>query len=282
MLKLLRNRQHQAAVAVRSQDQGGLREWSSPIIVLLLVLIAPQGVAFEQQPPLRVDIAMFEYPPLYHTSKSGKISGLIGETLKQICAEAALDCRFQMRPVSRAYMELERGEVQALVTVNFERFDACCLESRWQYPWRSGLYSKRPTSKVPTHIDGFAGEGLIVVQGWQSPYSYFDDLEGAERRGDVQVHRANSSLAALRMLDRDRAGYLWGGEEFQWFIQQMALEGLHFKPLLHKLMVLWVSKESPEIAKRFDLGYQRLKEKGWLDSNNILVEPLMTERYEEP
>lgn len=282
MLKLLLKKLSRTDCVVQAQGHQVSLFRTSYILALCIALTSLQSGAAEHRAVLRVDIAVFEYPPLYHTAKSGKFSGLIGETLKQICAEADLDCRFQMRPVSRAYAELERAEVQGLVTVNFKRFKTCCFESKWQYPWKSGLYSKLPVSIIPSNLAGMAGDGVIIVQGWQSPYSYFDDLEGAERRGDLQVHRANSSIAALRMLDRDRAVYLWGGGEFQWYIQQKAIAGLHFKPLMNKPMVLWVTKESPEIAKRFDSGYQSLQAKGLLDTNNLLIEHLMVERYEDP
>ena len=72
-----------------------------------------------------------EFASLFHTSVEDEFSGVIGETVKQICLEAELDCHFRMRPVSRAYQEIERGVAQALITVQFDRFNKCCIKSDW-------------------------------------------------------------------------------------------------------------------------------------------------------
>ncbi len=239
----------------------------------------PEG---KSDTPPRVNIALFEYPPLFHTAESARISGLVAETLKELCRFSQLSCRFHMRPVSRAYQEIETGQVQALVTVRFERFRSCCIASQWQYPWRSGLYSKRSVDQIPDSLDAIRGSQLIVVQGWQSPYSYFDGLSAAERQGELTLYRANSSQSSLLMLQRDRAPYLWGGEEFQWYIERMGIPGVQFRPLLELPFVLWISRNEAQIISRFNEGFQIMKRKGLLDSDNRLIEPLLKSRYEDP
>ena len=232
--------------------------------------------------PISVEIAVFEYPPLYHTSVSGNFSGVIGETVKEICRESLLDCKFRMRPVSRAYLELENNIAQALITVKFDRFKNCCIESDWNYPWRSGLFSKQPVKEIPTNLAELTGKSLILVQGWQSPYSYFQTLAEAENDRLLTIYRANSSSASLQMLKKNRAHYLWGGEEFFWYMQKLDMKNVNFLPLLEIPMVLWFSKQEEEISKRFNAGFRRLLSKGLLDEKNSLIKGLMIERYEDP
>lgn len=253
-------------------------------VALFLGLLLGSGVAAQEERTKRIplEIAVFEYPPLYHTSVSRNFSGVIGETIKQICLESGLDCHFRMRPVSRAYLELEKGMAQALITVKFDRFKGCCVESEWSYPWRSGLFSKRSVDEIPTGLVELTGKSLILIEGWQSPYTFFPTLTDAENDARVTIHRANSSTSALRMLQKNRGLFLWGGEEFFWHLQQLNMKNVNFMPLLEVPMVVWFSREDGDIRRRFNTGFRKLQSKGLLDGKNVLIQRLMIDRYEEP
>ena len=254
-------------------------------LLFFSLLIVAGGVVEDKQgdaKQTRLDIAVFEYPPLYHTSTEDEFSGIIGETVKQICLEAELDCHFRMRPVSRAYQEIERGIAQALITVQFDRFNKCCIKSDWSYPWRSGLFSKHPVDQIPTSLAELTGQSLILIEGWQSPYSFFKQLPEAESDGQLTVHRANTTASSLLMLQNDRANFLWGGEEFFLHMELMKMEPLNFIPLLKIPMVVWFSDQEPELRRRFNMGFRRLQAKALLNNKNVLIKSLMDERYQAP
>lgn len=99
------------------------------LILLMLAVIAggsSDAPAAPLQKPIVVSILSFPIPPLLHATEDGEFSGTMGETVKALCVEQFLDCRFTVLPLARAYMRLKNGQDDALITLDLGQFVDCC------------------------------------------------------------------------------------------------------------------------------------------------------------
>ncbi|MCP4275285.1 MAG: hypothetical protein GY779_02900, partial [Gammaproteobacteria bacterium] len=211
--------------------------------------------------PLEVNFAVFDYPPLYHATKDGGFSGILGETFKALCDRANLTCHFHMLPVSRAYKSLLVGHNQILISGKHPKFEKCCTATQWSYPWTSGIFSKRPLAEIPTHGEELIGKSLIVLRGWIAPYVFEPSLDAMASGKQVALYKAASNYSAIRMLQSDRAQFLYGATEFRWYFDKMGLnEVINFQQIRTMPLVLWVSTERVDILRRLDYAFRALKE----------------------
>lgn len=229
---------------------------------------------------LKVNFAVFDYPPLYHSTSDGGFSGILGETFKVLCERAKLSCNFQMLPVSRAYRSLMIGNSDVLISGKHPKFQKCCGASEWSYPWTSGIYSKRPLSDIPNSKEALVGRSLIVLRGWIAPYVFEPQLNELAADGQLALFQATSNHSAIRMLESDRAEFLYGATEFQWYFKKMGLtETLNFKHIRTMPLVLWVSNRRNDILSRLNYAFRALREERLLNDHNVLKEKALSTRY---
>ncbi len=229
---------------------------------------------------LVVNFAVFDYPPLYHATENGGFSGILGETFKALCNRANLDCHFHMLPVSRAYKSLLVGHNQVLISGKHPKFEKCCTATQWSYPWTSGIFSKRPLAEIPTHREELIGKSLIVLRGWIAPYVFEPSLDAMASGKQVTLYKAASNYSAIRMLQSDRAQFLYGATEFRWYFDKMGLnEVINFQQIRTMPLVLWVSTERVDILRRLDYAFRALKEEGILSERNVLTPEILSTRY---
>jgi len=240
-----------------------------------------QNSAFPEQE--RINIAFFEYPPLGHLARSGHLSGIAVETVREICFQAGLNCYFRLLPVARVYRSVVSGDAQVIMTGSHPSFDACCRLAQWQYPWSAGIYSRAPESMIAETEDELKYHKMIIIRGWRSNFRYFPNLQSLSDNGLVKLSVAQDSLGAIRMLQRDRAEYMWGGDSFHWYLQKLGLEDeFNFKPLISIPLGLWVDKDRPDILQALNRGFKKMKDKGLLNaSHQRLNDELMSQRLEE-
>jgi len=227
-------------------------------------------------------IASFSFPPLLHLADDNSFSGTMGETVKAICEEAEIACSFKVVPLARAYSELKQGRVDALVTLDLGQFKDCCLVSDWHAGWSAGLFSTSAYNDIPSVEQEMLGRELIVVNGMRSPYSFLPRLDQMAEGEEIKLYKAKDVETAVLMFARDRAGLLWGGEDFRWYLHQVApTKQYSYRPLFHKEVVLWVRKQKSKILDAFNAGYERLIEDKVIEEGGLLNPPLMKRRYKD-
>lgn len=255
------------------------RGYRSLISGVLLVLISTIATAKDDDV---ITIGSFPFPPLLHLSEDGSFSGTMGETVKRLCAEAKLNCQFRVAPLSRTYNELRNGKIDALITLDLDQFEECCIRSQWRSPWSAGLFSFLPELDIPTDAQSMLGKSLIVVSGMRSPYGFLPKLDQWSEDKRINLSVGWDITTATKMFVRHRAEFLWGGEDFKWYINKHK-PGVeyNFKPLMHKDVVVWVRKGKSESLSRLDSALQRMKQQGLLNQKVLLNEQLMEEYYKE-
>lgn len=233
--------------------------------------------------PDKVVISFFEYPPLAHVSHSGRLSGTVIETVREICVKAQLDCELRMLPVARVYRSIANGSSSVIITGRHPSFGDCCSVADWKFPWTAGIYSKTPLELIADTEEELKYRKMIIVRGWRSPYRYFENLKTLSDQGVVKLAMAQDNSSAIRMLEHERAEYLWGGSHFSWYLEKRGLSDVfNYKPLISSPLALWVDKNRPDILLALNKGYQRLKQEGGLTSDGSQLNRfLMAERYED-
>ncbi len=248
-----------------------------------LVLLVQQAGADTHGEKQKLIIGSFSFPPLLHLAEDGSFSGQLGETVKHICMKAALACEFKVVPLKRAYNELVQGSVDALVTLDLDQFNECCLESTWRSPWSAGLFSNDLSMTLPETKDQILGKSLIVVNGMRSPYSFLPDMDNLASEGRLRVYKAKDIPSSVRMFHRKRAPLMWGGEDFKWHLKKIApLMKYQYKALFKKDVVLWVRREKEGLLSLYNNAHDQLLKQGVIAENGTLVPAVMRKTYKEP
>ena len=98
--------------------------------VLCIVSIQLPAQSLKQElnnlPIIEIDIASMDFPPNAHRTKSGRVSGKAIETIRALCTIAHMKCEVIIYPSARAYMGLENGTSDALLTADIASFKRCC------------------------------------------------------------------------------------------------------------------------------------------------------------
>lgn len=248
------------------------------LILFLLGIICTSPPSFAQNNDIK--LATFEYPPLFHSTKNGKFSGTIGETVAYMCEQSQITCHIEALPYKRAYQKLFNNQVDGLITIDVNTFQDCCLSSDWHTPWIAGFFSEKPLDEIPSAPDQVLGKTLISVAGMKSPYEFMPDLTQWAKDKKVGLFSANNIFTATRMFINNRADLLWGSEEFTWYFEkQHAQNRFNFRPLLSYATVIWVRKDRPDILTKLNAGYALMQKNGALNEKNILTDDLMKTRY---
>jgi len=228
-------------------------------------------------------LAIYDYPPLYHISGDDSLSGSIGETVKEMCAIAGINCNTQFYPISRAYEAVIQGKSDITFSSIHPRFDECCLKAEWEYPWSSGLFALSHFKSIPKSEEEMIGKKIIFVNGWRSPYRFIPNLDALEKEGKLVVYRANDIPSAIKMLDRNRASLLWGSIDFLWHIKNLKMENrFHYEPRVFLPITIWVHKSKPKILKKLNDAFLKLKKNEGLEGNNLLSNEILNNRIKLP
>ncbi len=246
-------------------------------LICALVLLCGQAKADSDR---SLKIASFPIPPLLHESVNGTFSGTMGETVKVLCEEAKINCTFQIVPLKRAYRYLEQNHVDSLITLNAGQFNDCCIPSQWMSPWAAGFFANKSLDPIPQTPTDTLGHSLIVVNGMRSPYLFIPELEKWAKEKKVKLSVAKDIYSATRMFANERAGLLWGSDDFNWYFDKIGTSAkTNFLPLIVKPVVVWVRKEKQPLLAELNKAYRSLIDQNKLDRKNLLIPELMRRRY---
>jgi hypothetical protein len=242
--------------------------------------------ALSDLPVIDVNISSFHFPPNAHRTAQGRYSGKAVETIRAFCAISNMKCKMLFYPTARAYMTIENGTDDVLMTANIQGFKSCCTYTQWSYPFTAGLITKLVKDDIPLTENALKGHSLIIVRDWQSIYETYPNLKHLVSKGEVELIETSSISTAIKAYRAGRAPLLWGADVFKWYFEQMSMEWNEdsFKPTVEISAGIWISKQSEhyeDILNRFNLAYQLLKEQGDLDKDNFLKPLLMDKVYVE-
>ncbi len=262
------------------------KKFLSEIIRIFLIVFALPAVSIagngsdNSNEDLNALISSFSFPPLLHISETYEFSGTMGETLKFLCTEAGLKCAYEVVPLKRAYSKVRKKDSDAIITINVGQLKDCCIPSDWSVPWTAGLFSDKDVNNVPSSPKDLIGKSLIVVKGMKSPYAFAKNLDEMSDEGKVRLHRATNIVSSVRMLVKQRASLLWGGEDFKWYISKINKNYEYdFKPLITIPVVVWVHKDKPDILLKLNAAFKKLKDSNVLGIDNFLQPKLMAQKY---
>lgn len=248
------------------------------LLLLVTTLSWGQGTT---HPPIFV-IGSFPFPPLLHSTPHSTFSGTMGETVKQLCKQAGLMCRFRVAPLDRVYKELRLGKIDALITTDLKQFDNCCLRSKWRTPWQAGLFAQADEKTIPDSAEELMGKSLISVTGMRTPAIFIPQLAKWQAENKITYTAARDIPTATRMFVRNRAAYLWGGEDFKWHIHKHDPKmPYRFKPIMKWDVVVWTRKEKHAELAMLDAAYDRMQASGDLADTGLLNDRLMQRHYQD-
>jgi hypothetical protein len=258
--------------------------------VLCIVSIQLPAQSLKQElnnfPIIEINIASMDFPPNAHRTKSGRVSGKAIETIRALCTIAHMKCEVIIYPSARAYMGIENGTSDVLLTADIASFKRCCTYAEWSYPFMAGLITQLEIEDIPVNETMLQGHSLVMVRGWQSIYEVYPNLKGLVAAGKVELIETSSIASAIKIYSSGRTSLLWGSNMFEWYFEQLSMQWQpqDFKPLMLSSAGIWVSKQNnhhKEILYRFNLAYQLLREQKNLGKDNFLVPSLMKQVYIE-
>jgi len=252
----------------------------SALLFSLSFLASAPSFAVDSTSPQVVTIDSFSFPPLLHENENGEFSGTMGETVKMICKAGEMLCNFSVVPLKRAYFRINEGQSDALITIDVGQLKECCIPSDWSSPWTAGFFSSTGIDAIPEVPEELQGKSLIVVQGMKSPYLFAEKMDKMAEDKLLLLYKAPHILSSVRMFLAGRAPLLWGGEDFKWYIKKIDAEAkFDFMPMIELPVVIWVNKNKPEVIRRFNQAFIKLKELKILDKNFLLQPQLLDELY---
>jgi hypothetical protein len=227
-----------------------------------------------------VKLVTFNYPPLFHLSKDRRFSGTVGETVKYMCEKANLTCEIEVLPFKRAYQKLDNKLVDGIITIKVDRFKECCIHTDWETPWTAGFYAHKPINEIPQTPTDILGQSLIVVAGMRSPYAFMPNLDQWREEKKIKVFKSANTQLATRMFLSERAPFLWGSEDFNWYFNKMAPgKEFSFLPLVARPVVVWFQKDRPDLKDAFDQLLPEMEANEIFSSKKLLNDQLMDQRY---
>lgn len=247
----------------------------------IIFIVSNQSDAIESERPT-LKIASFPLPPILHMGLNGQFSGTMGETVKMLCEEANINCTFEIVPLKRAYQYLTSGKADALITLNLNQFNECCMPSQWTSPWSAGFFTRLDTETPPKQASDVLNKSLIIVNGMRSPYSFMPDLDLWDKEKRIHLFRALDVQTSVRMFNVKRADLLWGSDDFIWYFQKLkSPKTWEFHALTTNSVVLWVRNEKKEILDKLNISFTKLRAKNMLSEKNLLNDDVMKLRYSD-
>jgi len=211
---------------------------------------------------------------------TGEFSGTMGETVKEICKRAEINCEFNIVPLKRAYELLKNKKTDGLITIKVGQFNECCIASKWASPWAAGFFSHQPIETIPQRPNEVIGRDLIIVNGMRSPFVFMPNLEKWKKDKKINFFNAPDINIATKMFNAGRAELLWGSEDFNWyFSKQEDSQKRNFLPLIVKPVVIWLRKENQHLMEPLNQAFYEMLNDGTLNRKHLLINEMMSQRY---
>jgi len=175
------------------------------VIMVLLAITASFAWADPPGPDQVLRIAYNEFPPFAHQTESGEASGLIIDMTRKVVEEAGYQAEFMFLPISRIYLYLKNGTVDAWPGLtDIPQLEGEILES-WAQPMTVQLSAWYLEDSPPlTHFNDLQGKTVIVIGG----YTYAGLIQWLWESDGIVVTEAPNHRAAIDMLKRHRGDYV--------------------------------------------------------------------------
>lgn len=175
------------------------------VTLVLLAIAASLAWAGEPDQARVLRIAYNEFPPIAHHNDSGEASGLIIDMTRKVVEEAGYQPEFLFLPISRIYLYLKNGTVDAWPGLtDIPQLEGEVLES-WAQPMTVQLSAWYLDGNPPlNHFDDLNGKTVIVIGG----YTYAGLIEWLRESDQIVVTEAPNHRAAIDMLKRQRGDYV--------------------------------------------------------------------------
>ena len=232
-------------------------------MIVALVVLKPVSVLAETSDNRSLRIAYVEFPPITYQAENGQAEGSFIEITRKVAREAGFEPEFLYLPVSRAYLYLTNGKIDAWPGVtNIPALDGEVLES-WASPLPVQLSAWYLEGTEPlAHFDQLPGKTVITIGG----YTYGGLLYWLEAEGSIDVTQAPNYRAALEMLKLGRGHYLFGHRDPVVETLTMPKDEKIRESAIRLRNLTWLfSLANPRAAilrEEFDDAYIRLAEKG--------------------
>ncbi|TYC56875.1 transporter substrate-binding domain-containing protein [Marinobacter sp. BW6] len=259
---------------------GGFRLW----ILLAGLLFASATLSEPESAGKNLRIAYVEFPPITYRGENGKAEGSFIEITRKVAREAGFEPEFLYLPVTRAYLYLTNGKIDAWPGVtSIPALDGEVLES-WASPLPVQLSAWYLEQTPPVdHFDRLLGKTVIVIGG----YTYGGLLSWLESEGSIRVTEAPNHRSALDMLKRGRGDYLLDYRQPVIDTLEMPADSMVRESEIRSRNLAWLfSLANPRAAllrDAFDDAYIRLAEKGEVPPlrklNQGFVVPGFPEQY---
>lgn len=208
-------------------------------------------------------IAYVEFPPITYRGENGQAEGAFIEITRKVAREAGFDADFLYLPVTRAYLYLTNGKIDAWPGVtNIPALDGEVLES-WASPVPVQLSAWYLDKTPPVdHFDRLLGKTVIVIGG----YTYGGLLYWLQKEDSIRVTEAPNHRSALDMLKRGRGDYLLDYRQPVMDTLELPADSKIRESEVRTRNLAWLfSLANPRAAllrEAFDDAYIRLAEKG--------------------
>lgn len=268
----------------------GYREVPLPVRLLiwaagaLMAMVASLSYAQTDRESSVVTIAYNEFPPLVHQTQAGEPSGLIIDMTRKVVEEAGYQPEFLFLPISRVYLYLKNGTVDAWPGLTeIPQLEGEVLES-WAQPLTVKLSAWYLEGNPPlNHFDDLNGKTVIVIGG----YTYAGLIQWLHESEQIVVTEAPNHRAAIDMLKRHRGDYVLDYHAPVREILTQPSDSVVRETEIRSRTAAWLfSLASPRAAilrEAFDDAYLRLIQRGELpgvprDSGSYVI-PGFPEAY---
>lgn len=163
--------------------------------------------ATQVRPPLVVGFT--EFPPAIYSDAQGVAHGPLAEATRELLRKAGYQASFRSLPTARLYAALKNGSITLWAGAGGKPgLAAHTLETRHPLAEIRLQIYHRPETPVPRLPEGLAGQGVIMVGG----YDYWERINRVleNPQYSIRLHHTASHLSGLRMLEQRRADFLLG------------------------------------------------------------------------
>lgn len=234
------------------------------VSLLVALCISQPGLVLADAADTRIlRIAYVEFPPITYRAENGEAEGTFIEITRKVALEAGYEVDFLYLPVTRAYLYLTNGKIDAWPGVtSIPALDGEVLES-WASPLPVQLSAWYLETTPPVdHFDTLLGKTVIVIGG----YTYGGLLSWLESEGSIRVTEAPNHRSALDMLKRGRGDYLLDYRQPVMDTLEMPADSMIRESEVRSRNLAWLfSLANPRAAllrEAFDDAYIRLAERG--------------------
>lgn len=234
--------------------------------------------------PETVRMAYAQFQPYTYQDNDGNPAGSFIEATRKVAEEAGYHVKFILLPVSRAYLYLVNGKVDAWAGMKHTpALLNKVLESEIS-PVSAHLSAwYRSDTEVLENFEQLKGKTVIIIGG----YTYGGLIDWLHTTGGIDVTEAPNHRSAIEMLKRKRGDYLLDYLEPVQQILTQPSDSIIRESAIRTRPTAWIfSLKSPHAAlfrEDFDSAYLRLMKAGKMPQVNELessfVIPGFPEQY---